>query len=434
MGFLHSMINRVILLLMASGSMIHCLSQPIYNNCNTALSVCPNETYSVNNLQANSTSCLNCEDDFNFCFSSENSIWLQFTTNVTGGDVQVDFSNLVFEVNPGQDTEIQATIIEMAVMCDASTYTQIGNCQSNETGNFSLNAIGLNASSVYFVVIDGDDNGLGITSPAECTLDVSISGTGIDRPIPSLNLGQSSASICLNDVVTFTAEPIDCPDGGDYYWFLNGSLVSVSVDSTFFISSLQTGDVVSVSRSCYLDCPDTVTNTAVPMTVFSFPIDAGNDVTILAGESTLLNGSTTAPVYVWSPSFYLSSTVDLNAAAVPDETITYTLEATQNGCTLFDYVTVFVTNGLEIPNTFSPNGDNNNDTWLIKGIERFPNNLVQIFDRWGQKIHQANGYSELKSWDGTTSAGNVAEGVYYYVIDLRHPNEYPLHGNIHVIR
>jgi gliding motility-associated-like protein len=359
---------------------------------------------------------------------------MMFTTNDTGGDVQVDFSNLVFEANPGQDTELQATIIEMAVQCDASTYTQIGNCQSNETGNFSLNAVGLNATSVYYVVIDGDNNGVGITSPAESTFDITISGTGVDRPVPSVNLAQSSANICLNELVTFIAEPVDCPDGGNYYWFLNGVLESVTLDSIFITSSLQTGDVISVSRSCYLDCPDTVTNSSVPMTVFTFPIDAGADATILSGESTILNGSTTAPIYVWSPSFYLSSTNNLNAAAVPNETITYTLEATQNGCTLFDYVTITVTNGLNVPNTFSPNGDDNNDTWLIEGIERFPNNLVQIFDRWGQKIYQANGYSELKAWDGRTSTGNVAEGVYYYVIDLRDQNEYPLHGNINVIR
>ena len=70
-------------------------------------------------------------------------------------------------------------------------------------------------------------------------------------------------------------------------------------------------------------------------------------------------------------------------------------EATENGCTQFDYVTITVNSGLQIPNTFSPNNDGVNDKWVIRGIENFPDCLIQVYTRWGQKIFQTTGYSEL---------------------------------------
>jgi len=197
-------------------------AQETYNSCVNALAICPNETYSVNNIGANITFCPGCEDDFTFCFTPENSIWLSFTTNATGGAVQVDFSNLVFEVSAGQDTELQASILEAIAPCDATTYTQLGTCASNETGNFSLTAAGLTPNTTYYVVVDGDNNGVGITDPAECTFDVSISGVGVDRPVSTISIDPQTGSFCAQETATFTATITDCPDMGDYQWFING--------------------------------------------------------------------------------------------------------------------------------------------------------------------------------------------------------------------
>ena len=92
-------------------TMNQAVAQEANNYCSSALELCPNTSNTSNNIDANSTSCAGCEDDFNFCFSLENSIWFQFTTNATGGDIQVDFTNLNFEVNAGQGAALQATIV-----------------------------------------------------------------------------------------------------------------------------------------------------------------------------------------------------------------------------------------------------------------------------------------------------------------------------------
>jgi gliding motility-associated-like protein len=413
------MIGRVIFLLTSICIWQFASAQEAYNNCNNAFELCPNNNYSFNNIDANATVCPGCEDDFNYCFDTDNSIWMTFTTNATGGDIQVDLTNLVFQNDPGQDNELQATIIEAAAPCDATTYTQIGNCVSNATGNFSLNAVGLPANTTYYVVVDGDNNGVGITDPAEASFDLTISGTGIDRPVPTAFVGTLTPSSCLNDIVTYEAILQNCPDSTDYQWFINGDLAATTTDPFFSTTALQDGDIVSVQNTCFTQCVDTVTGTAAqPQSVYTIFVDAGNDLTINDGESIQLFGSTSATVYYWTPTFLLNSSTVLNPIANPTETTTFTLTAEENGCTLSDQVTITVSSDLVIPNTFSPNEDGNNDTWEIRGIDAYPSNTVKIYNRWGQIVFSAVSYSSLKAWDGTIRSGKAAEGVYYYVIDL----------------
>ena len=413
----------------------HLTAQEDYNDCVDALEICPNEIYSVNNIGANITFCPGCEDDFAFCFTPQNSIWLTFTTNAAGGNVQVDFSNLVFELSAGQDTELQATIIEAIAPCDATTYTQLGNCLSNETGNFTLTAPGLNPTTTYYIVIDGDNNGVGITDPAECTFDVVISGPGIDRPVSSISIAPTAGPFCLQETVTFTASVTDCPDTGNYEWFVNGVLAATTTTPSFQTSDLIQGDVVTVQTSCYLICPATPSDATTPLNITSFPIDAGPDQTIQPGESAILGGVTTAPTFQWTPTFNVSNPLNLNPVVQPTETVTYTLTATQGGCTLTDQATVTVTSFIEIPNSFSPNEDGANDTWIIQGAELYPDASMKVYSRWGQPVFETIGYTELKAWDGTDKRGKpLAEGVYFYVFDLRDSEEQVFKGSLTIMR
>jgi gliding motility-associated-like protein len=75
-----------------------------------------------------------------------------------------------------------------------------------------------------------------------------------------------------------------------------------------------------------------------------------------------------------------------------------------------------VLSGLVVPNTFTPNADGINDYWTIKGISDFPDVVVQIFTRYGQKVFESKGYSQ--PFDGTYSNAKLPPGVYYYIINL----------------
>jgi len=64
---------------------------------------------------------------------------------------------------------------------------------------------------------------------------------------------------------------------------------------------------------------------------------------------------------------------------------------------------------------FSPNGDGINDTFTIEGIEDFPNNEVQIFNRWGNLVFEQKGYKG--QWDGTWNGQLLPDGTYFYLLD-----------------
>jgi gliding motility-associated-like protein len=67
---------------------------------------------------------------------------------------------------------------------------------------------------------------------------------------------------------------------------------------------------------------------------------------------------------------------------------------------------------LAIPNTFTPNGDGINDTWVIPNLEYYPKSTVNIFNRWGQKLFSSTGYPV--PWDGTYQGSQLPTGTYYY--------------------
>ncbi|MNY37160.1 hypothetical protein D3C86_1716980 [compost metagenome] len=138
---------------------------------------------------------------------------------------------------------------------------------------------------------------------------------------------------------------------------------------------------------------------------------------------------------MWSPTQTLNTPYSITTYATPEETTVYTLTALNANCSLSDEMTIFVSNNLEIPGSFSPNGDGHNDKWIIDGISFYPDAQVVIYDRWGQKIAEISGYSLIKAWDGTNKGKPVSDGVYFYSLDLRQNNDTkPLKGSITVIR
>ncbi len=64
---------------------------------------------------------------------------------------------------------------------------------------------------------------------------------------------------------------------------------------------------------------------------------------------------------------------------------------------------------LVFPNVITPNGDGMNDVLEIKNADKYPNNVIQVYNRWGKMVFEQQNYDN--SWDG----GNLADGTYYYI-------------------
>jgi gliding motility-associated-like protein len=75
-----------------------------------------------------------------------------------------------------------------------------------------------------------------------------------------------------------------------------------------------------------------------------------------------------------------------------------------------------------VPEGFSPNGDGINDELIIRGIFFFPENSIVIYNRWGNKVYEADPY--INKWDGRSIRGlkvggdELPVGTYFYLLNL----------------
>ncbi len=76
-------------------------------------------------------------------------------------------------------------------------------------------------------------------------------------------------------------------------------------------------------------------------------------------------------------------------------------------------------------NAVSPNGDGDNNYLRIENIERFPNNSVSIFNRWGTLVYKTTNYGAsgnvfrgVSDGRGTSNKNeNLPTGTYYYILE-----------------
>ncbi|MGS4344354.1 gliding motility-associated C-terminal domain-containing protein [Myroides odoratus] len=96
----------------------------------------------------------------------------------------------------------------------------------------------------------------------------------------------------------------------------------------------------------------------------------------------------------------------------------------------FGYFTLGKVKGREtlpddviVYNLVTTNGDDKNDFFFIENIDKFPNNKLEIYNRWGVKIFEASGYDNVNHvFDGRSSkgaglrSGKLPTGTYYYIL------------------
>jgi gliding motility-associated-like protein len=191
----------------------------------------------------------------------------------------------------------------------------------------------------------------------------------------------------------------------------------------------------------------TISETASPygcynkdtVTVILFP-DMGlqviEDTFVIKGYSVRLETSG-GPFdqYIWEPQTGLDNTSVPDPVATPLEPTRYYVFATNSyGCEEVDSVFVDVIEDVNAYNVFTPNGDGINDYFEIRNAERFPEMLVEVYNRWGHQLYSNVGYDSGSRWDGTTSNGKeVPVGTYYYIL-VPFPGAKPISGNVTIIR
>ena len=63
---------------------------------------------------------------------------------------------------------------------------------------------------------------------------------------------------------------------------------------------------------------------------------------------------------------------------------------------------------------FTPNSDGVNDYFYIGNIQKYPDNILKIYNRYGQVIFTSANYNN--DWNGEYQGNKVPTGTYFYIL------------------
>lgn len=228
--------------------------------------------------------------------------------------------------------------------------------------------------------------------------------------LPSLELG-ADITICKGSQTRF----LYVPQAASYSWTPDSGLscnncanpeVSPSDSTQYFLT------IANVHGCKAKDSISVFVKNDAPQHVFFWVDNAtcehgGTIVIEVVGNETdelqynfAQQGFSSAPLYISvSPGNYLVS-----------------VRNGSDGCPYNDVVVVDGEyNSLFVPNAFTPDGSEFNNTWSIKGNCIMEINC-HIYNRWGEEIATLNDLSQ--TWDGTYKGQIIPDGVYTYTIEV----------------
>lgn len=276
------------------------------------------------------------------------------------------------------------------------------------TADFESECIGTNPTVWY--KFKTSDNKLGsitvdITRDSTCNIPGS-TGDGLKGVV--LRAGPGSIDPCIDSSFLELLQSCDSAE-------FNTSLkLGTELNTDYWVQVSGIVNDQGMVSSCGFDI--SISGTAV--TVY-----AGPDKTIFKGASDTLNGE--GPdfgTFNWDPFGSLTDDHTLSPIASPEETTSYTLTGDIGECkNLTDVVRVVVKDeGVDPRNLIVPSLNSSKDlsTWKIVDIENFPNAVIEVYNRWGQRVFVSVGYDNSNGWDGSFNGETLPEGTYYYVIQL----------------
>lgn len=246
----------------------------------------------------------------------------------------------------------------------------------------------------------------------------------VNRPpaLPGAISGPSA--ICITSEQVYTIAPV--PGADAYTWSVPANWQIVSGQNTNSIKVLVGSDPgtvsVLVSNGCGVGgtaVTSNITPNVVPVTPVitdqSGPCD-GLVYTITGGDPaatytwtvptgfTIISGQGTKTIKVTADGLERKGTISVattNAAGCTS--IAGKLEADASAADA----------NLVFPTAFTPNGDNKNEAWEVKNLLKFPDNDIQIINRWGNEVYRTKSYRN--NWQAT----GLGEGTYFYVLRVK---------------
>ncbi len=292
---------------------------------------------------------------------------------------------------------------------------------SPEEGDVFSSYLWQNGDTTYEIVADiGETNTITVTDENGCANSDSVFVQYLSYQDTTFNY-----VMCQQDL-TLSLLDIDADADnhtGEYYWYSDSS----TNDYYTFTSS----DTVCVSIGITIDDGETTCyykQDTVIVDFYPLPVIAALDTTFY--QQVTIEVDDGSPPYSYSmDSIIWQDDNTFENVGGEDEYTVYVLDS--NNCSTSKTFSLDDDLGIVTPMFFTPNGDGYNDTWNIEGIERFPNSVIRIYDRYGKLMGIYKATDD--GWDGTYHNKLVPATDYWYVIVLN-PTNKVLRGHFNLKR
>lgn len=147
--------------------------------------------------------------------------------------------------------------------------------------------------------------------------------------------------------------------------------------------------------------------------------------------------------WTWTPPATLNCADCPQPVANPKFNTKYTVSfIDSNGCKNTGNIQIIVVcknENVFVPNTFSPNGDGNNDVFYVRGRGLDRVKSLRIFNRWGEVVFEQQNFpvnNPMYGWDGKYKGNKPVPDVYVYQVEIFCDNSQIVHfeGNIALIQ
>ena len=379
--------------------------------------------------------------------------WSIDGTVFSGGFMTID--DLVDSMNVWDATGTWTVDPVSLIISGGNSSTTYGNISITQdaTNAFALLELNVNLlpRGTIFFVSEGLHEIIVTDTATTCTdtIQVMVMCVQGDIIFDTITVG-NIASTCIDttDLLgTIDTMYNSCPtQSGEYVLF-------DIVDSTYCLN--YEGMDIGTDTACIVLCDDlgvcdtTLVIVTVEPLLSNLPVAVTETDTTMMDEEIVINilgndtlNGTLDTFYVVTPPDFgdLVLNVDGTATYTPNtgycdqdnpDQYTYAI-CNENGCdttTSFVYVLCNDPSDFQIYNGFSPNGDGLNDVFFIQGVEAYPNNVLCIFNRWGNQVFRQEGY--LNTWSGDWETDVVPSGTYFYVFDTGEGDIYSGYVQIH---
>ncbi len=325
--------------------------------------------------------------------------------------VSVNGSNIPPNLNVASSSTI-------GISCQPNTNTV--NLTANSTGIVTYNWSNGATSSVITTANAGTYSVTVTDISTNCTTS-SVITVANNTIVPTLTTSAAASLPCGGGTVALNASSSNT--NVSYSWQGLGVVSgSNAASATINSGGVYTISVIDNVTNCINTQTVSVSQTSVVAQFTANPIVGPAPLTV-----NFTNQSTGAVSYSWGFGNGTSTQQNPSNTYPLSGTYTVVLTAVNGACTSTIDIVVTVQEGLGvIPEVFTPNGDQYNNTFEIKGLDSYPNNSLQVFNRWGNLIYSAKPYKN--DWNGSanvsgkTGSDKLPTGTYFYLLDLGNEN------------